>query len=141
MQGTPTYIMRRFEMTAFLNHIHDFEITETAIVPTIITNILKSPIKAYKLLRPLRTVWCAGSPLPQLTHNEFFRLLRPTARLLQTWGMTEIGWITTFLWPEKDHSGSVGRLLPGMEAKYVSHPPFPFPPHPQPSPSSTHARD
>ena len=109
--------MRRFELPKFLYNINSCGITETAVVPSIVTTILKCNIQGYKLLRNLRTVWCAGSPLAQIVQNEFFRLLRPTARLLQVYGMTEAGWITTFLWPEKDHSGSVGRLLPGMEAK------------------------
>lgn len=109
--------MKRLDLPRFLQNIHQYRITETAIVPAIVTSILKNSVKAYMLLRSLRTIWCAGSPLAQVTQDRMFRLLRPTARLLQVWGMTEAGWITTFLWPEKDHSGSVGRLLPGMEAK------------------------
>ena len=116
-QGTPTYVMRRFDLEKFLAYVMQYQITETAIVPTIIVTVLKHPSKAPAALRSLRTVWCAGSPLVQTIQNEMFRLLRPTARLIQCWGMTECGWIATFLWPEKDHSGSVGRLLPGMEAK------------------------
>ncbi|KAG8533018.1 putative NRPS-like protein biosynthetic cluster [Bacidia gigantensis] len=117
--GVATYVMRRFDLEKFLACIRTHEITETTVVPTIIVTILKRTCTAYEDLRSLRTVWCAGSPLVQITQNEMFRLLRPTARLIQCWGMTEAGWITTFLWPEKDHSGSVGRLLPGMEAKLI----------------------
>lgn len=109
--------MRRFNLPNFLNNVRAFDIKETAIVPSIVVTILKHCRSAWKDLRSLRTVWCAGSPLAQTLQNEFFRQLRPTARLIQLWGMTEAGWISTFLWPEKDHSGSVGRLLPGMEAK------------------------
>ena len=112
--------MRRFDLATFLHHIHDYEVAEVPIVPTMVVSILKSQHKIHKLLRPLRTVWCAGSPLPQLTQNDFYRLLRPNARLLQTYGMTEAGWVSTFLWPEKDHSGSVGRILPGLEARFVA---------------------
>ncbi|KAL9131508.1 MAG: hypothetical protein Q9217_000587 [Psora testacea] len=111
--------MRRMDLPRYMSIIQGYKITETAVVPPVVTSILKSSMKAYKLLRSLRTVWCAGAPLAQSTGNQMYRLLRPTARLLQVWGMTESGWITTFLWPEKDHSGSVGRLLPGMEAKLV----------------------
>ena len=31
--------------------------------------------------------------------------------------MTEGGWISTLKWPERDDSGSVGKLLPNVEAK------------------------
>lgn len=117
LQGTPTYIMRRYELTKFLDHIYDYGITETALVPTIVAKILKSDLKPHRLLRSLRMVICAGSTLPQLTQRDFYRLLRPNVRLIQCWGMTEACWITTLLYPEKDHTGSVGRLLPGFEAK------------------------
>lgn len=52
-----------------------------------------------------------------MTQEKMYRLLNQSARINQVWGMTEAGWITTFLWPERDRSGSVGRLLDGMEAK------------------------
>ena len=41
------------------------------------------------------------------------------ARFCQLWGMSELGWVTAFIYPEADHSGSVGRLLPNVRAKYV----------------------
>ncbi|KUI57336.1 4-coumarate--CoA ligase-like 1 [Cytospora mali] len=38
----------------------------------------------------------------------------------EVWGLTEMGWITAFHYPEKDESGSVGRLLPGNEARIMN---------------------
>lgn len=46
-------------------------------------------------------------------------VLAPEARILQVYGMTESGWITTFSYPERDTSGSVGRQIPNMEIKSV----------------------
>ena len=88
-------------------------------VPAIMTAILKMPPSEHEKLQSLRLVWSAGAPLDQRTQDQIYRLLVPSARVVQVWGMTEAGWITTFLWPEKDHTGSVGRLLPGVEAKYA----------------------
>ena len=51
--------------------------------------------------------------------NEAVRMFYPYARIVQVYGMTEAGWITTFKFPELDESGSVGRLLPSYEAMYV----------------------
>ena len=45
--------------------------------------------------------------------------LAPDAVVAQVWGLTETGWVTCFDWREKDVSGSVGRLLPNVELKYV----------------------
>jgi len=33
------------------------------------------------------------------------------------WGMTEAGWITAGIWPEKYTDNSVGRPLPGYHVK------------------------
>ena len=88
-------------------------------VPAIMSTILKTSPPASGMLQSLRLVWSAGAPLDQRTQDQMYRLLVPSARVVQVWGMTEAGWITTFTWPEKDHTGSVGRLLPGVEAKYI----------------------
>ncbi|KAK5312299.1 hypothetical protein LTR93_011388 [Exophiala xenobiotica] len=40
-----------------------------------------------------------------------------SAVISQCWGTTETGWITLFSVEEKDHSGSVGRLLPSVRLK------------------------
>ena len=89
-------------------------------VPQMLRTIVEQPELARKMLTSLRLIWSAGAPLTETLQDEFYRLLKPAARVTQVWGMTEAGWISTFLWPEKDHTGSVGRILPGMESKYVS---------------------
>ncbi|CAD6578368.1 MAG: hypothetical protein ASARMPREDX12_008723 [Alectoria sarmentosa] len=119
-EGIPTYIMRRFEQQRYLSIIHQYEITETPLVPAILNALMKGEATTRELLASLRLVWCAGSPLDERAQDAFFRLLAPAARVVQVWGMTESGWITTFLWPDTDHTGSVGKLLPGMEAKLVA---------------------
>ncbi|MCJ1382874.1 hypothetical protein MMC17_005987 [Xylographa soralifera] len=73
-----------------------------------------------KLLSTLRYVWCAGAPLSGEAQRRMIDMLDPTAIFSQVWGMSEVGWITTFHFPESDTSGSVGRLLPNMEAKLVN---------------------
>ena len=51
--------------------------------------------------------------------NRLMSILHPEAIVAQVWGMTEMGLVTTFHYPEKDDTGSVGKPLPNMEAKYV----------------------
>ena len=51
--------------------------------------------------------------------QEFYKHLSPDAVFSQVWGMTEIGAVTLFKYPERDYSGSVGRVLPGCEIKLV----------------------
>lgn len=116
-EGIPTYIMRRFELARYLAIIDEHKITETPMVPAIIKSILKCSSLGPSSLQSLRLVWSAGTALDERTQDQMYRLLVPSARVIQVWGMTEAGYITTFCWPEKDHTGSVGRLLPGVEAK------------------------
>lgn len=55
-----------------------------------------------------------------VTHVKFNALLNPEGALIHTWGMTETTCFGTWLyWPESDTTGSVGRLVPGLEAKLL----------------------
>ena len=121
-EGIPTYIMRRFDLTRYLANVDQYSITETPMVPAIMKSILKRSSVGPPSLQSLRLVWSAGTPLDLNTQESMYRLLDPVARVLQVWGMTEAGYITTFPYPESDHTASVGRLLPGVEAKYTMAP-------------------
>lgn len=109
--------MKRFNKPDFVENIKVLGITETAVANPIIMSILNSAESVADNLASLRYVWTAGSPLTASLQNQFGDLLHEDAILSQVWGLTEIGWVTTFLYPEKDFTGSVGRLLPGVEAK------------------------
>ena len=117
--GVLTYLMPRFQQTEFLDTIERFQVTETALVPPILLKFLSSPSKRLQeQLSSLRTVWCGGAPLDgQVQETAIQRLLRPHARIVQVWGLTESGWLSTFKYPERDVTGSVGRLLPGYKAR------------------------
>lgn len=118
-EGHPVYLMRRFEVRRFVESISRFAITETAVVPAMILAIntyCTGPVGRHNL-DSLRYVWSAGSPLRHSTQSEFQSALSPDAKVVQVWGMTELGWATALFWPEGDETGSVGRALPGMQIK------------------------
>lgn len=86
----------------------------------IVLALLGLPVaKRETVLRCLRMLWCGGAPLSVRDQNSLSDLCHPEARFSQVWGLTEMGWITTTHYPEKDRSGSVGRLLPGNEAMII----------------------
>ena len=114
-EGITTYVMRRFDLARYLATIDEHKITETPMVPAIIKSILKRWPSSSSSLQSLRLIWSAGTPLDVNTQQQLYQLLDPSARVVQVWGMTELGWITTFTWPEQDDTSSVGRLLPGVE--------------------------
>ncbi|KAF2091041.1 amp dependent CoA ligase [Saccharata proteae CBS 121410] len=118
-EGQTTYIMRRFVMGDYLNAIADFGITETIAAPPMLQSFLELPPQSQAKLSGLKTVICAGAPLSASVQSKARRLLSPDGRLVQCWGMTEAGWITSFQYPEDDDTGSIGRLLPNCEAKLI----------------------
>lgn len=115
-EGHTTYIMPRFSMPQFISAVERFGITEALLVPPMIVEFVTST-SPKNFLKYIRFVWCGGAPLEAAIVKRMYRLLAPDACIAQVYGMTEAGWISTLKWPERDESGSVGRLLPNVEAK------------------------
>ncbi|KAF4555192.1 AMP-binding enzyme-like protein 2 [Elsinoe fawcettii] len=114
--GVPTYVMRRFDQTRFLENIDRYDITESAMPPPMLINFLNMEPEDRKALNRLRKVWSGGAPLRQEMQYKARAMFHPDSCICQVWGMTEGGWMTTFPHPENDKSGSVGRLLATYEA-------------------------
>ena len=117
-EGHSTYIMPRFSMSQFIDAVETFGINEVLLVPPMIVSFVTSP-NPRDFLRNIRFVWCGGAPLEATVVMKMYRLLASDACIAQVYGMTEAGWISTLKWPERDESGSVGRLLANVEAKYA----------------------
>lgn len=115
--GVTTYVMRRYDEAIFLSSIGRYQITETAVVPPILIRLVSLPYHKRSILSQLQTVWCGGAPLHKMTQHAALGMFARDARIVQVWGMTECGWISTFSYPESDDTGSVGRMLPGTQAK------------------------
>jgi 4-coumarate--CoA ligase len=63
---------------------------------------------------------CGAAPLGKESQANFKELLPSEAKVLQVWGMTETSCIgSMFHYPEDDYTGSVGRMLPNLDVKYV----------------------
>ncbi|KAK5231680.1 hypothetical protein LTR72_000864 [Exophiala xenobiotica] len=114
--------MRRFELKPWLHNITRYDITEVNIVPMMVINLLASGIleSGKYSLQTLRNAWAGSAPLDKETQSRFKKYLRPDTPFNQAWGMSETTCIATwFYYPEQDLTGSVGRLLPGCDAKVV----------------------
>ena len=116
-RGFTTYFLQRFNLIEFADRVHQYSITDTAVVPPIITALLKLEYTQHYLLKSLRYVVCAGAPMDAHVQAKLYDQLAPEAVVTQCWGTTETGWNTLFSPQEKDTSGSVGRLLPNVELK------------------------
>ena len=116
--GHTTYMMKRYDQDQFLEYTSRYQITETLVVTPIVQGLLALPQSRLESLASLRYVGAGGAPLDGAHQHEFNERLHSDAIFAQIWGLTEIGWITTFKYPERD-AGSVGRLLPNTEAMIV----------------------
>lgn len=117
--GLTTYLLPRFSLPEFAEAVRGFSITDTAIVPPILTSLLHLPQDLQHHLETLRFVLCAGAPCAAAVQTQIYQILGPNAIVAQVWGSTETGWSTMFS-TEKDMTGSVGRLLPEVDLKLVN---------------------
>lgn len=132
--GTTSVIMRRFDLEPFLAAIQNFQITEMLLVPPIVIAIIMSGLGEKYSLKSVRSVAIGAAPLGKDSQDKLKTLLDPRTTVTQVWGMTEASCVVTmFYYPEDDDTGSVGRLMPNLEAKYDSLSPLP----PFLSPNST----
>ena len=116
--GQPSYYMKRFD-DSFVQKVHDFGITETMATPPMLLRLVNQAEKESerKSLQSLRMVLCAGAPLVAELRTNFLRVFECPPRIVQVWGLTEGGWLSTFKYPEDDSTGSVGRVIAGYQVR------------------------
>jgi long-subunit acyl-CoA synthetase (AMP-forming) len=113
-------VMRRFELEPFLANVEKFEITDMLVVPPIAIGIIMSGLGKKYSLKSVKAILCGAAPLGKESQEKLRQLLAPGATVLQVWGMTETSCIASmFHYPEDDDTGSVGRMLPNIDAKYA----------------------
>ncbi|EXJ75357.1 uncharacterized protein A1O5_02053 [Cladophialophora psammophila CBS 110553] len=119
-EGEKTYIMRRFDLEQFLANLERYQVTCLGIVPTMALNIIKSPHSGKYSMKSVRWCMCGAAPLRPETQAQLQQLLSEDCPVTQVWGMTESSCSATrFEYPEKDATGSIGRLIPNLEMKLV----------------------
>ena len=117
--GNECWIMRRFELEAFLAAVERLQITDLGMVPPLVIAIIMSPLSKKYSLKSVRRVGAGAAPLDSMSQRKFQDLCAPGATFTQVWGMTETtSAISLFYYPESDESGSVGsRMVPGTDVK------------------------
>ncbi|OQD82477.1 hypothetical protein PENANT_c021G01544 [Penicillium antarcticum] len=119
--GSAAYMMRRFDLEEYLNTVEKYNVTDLAMVPPIVIAILMSPLCQQRpFLKKVRLAACGAAPLDKGIQGRFRLLMGDGSPFTQVWGMTETSCIATmFPYPEHDDTGSVGRLIPNLEAKLI----------------------
>lgn len=110
-----------FDPESFLRLVEKHRVTDTVIVPTMISMILNHPSFDKHDLSSLRRVLYGASPMPAPLIELAMRRL-PHVEFFQAFGMTETSPMLTIL-NHKDHAGatiaSAGRPISGVEVRVV----------------------
>ena len=119
--GTRIWIMRRFDLEAYLNAIQTHQITDLGMAPPLVIAIINSPLTKKYSLRSVRRIGCGAAPLDAESQNRLQALCASDCVFTQVWGMTETtSALSIFRWPEMDWTGSVGNVfLLGTDVKYA----------------------
>lgn len=119
--GHPLFVLPRFEMTQFLATIHQYQISETYLVPTVVHSINRSSLPVASYLTSLRYIGVAGAPIDGQSIIQLHSHLHPLAYACQLWGMTECGVVFQNRYGQHGNPGSIGSCLPGYEARLIDH--------------------
>jgi len=115
-------ILPRFEPQSFLGALQDHKVTIAHLVPPIILLLAKHPLVDKFNLSSLKVINSGAAPLGQDLQVACSERLKSVI-VKQGYGMTELSPVSHVTPPggkEKVIAGSVGLLLPNMEAKIVS---------------------
>jgi len=116
LNGSPMYFMSKFDLEKVLERIP----TSTVMmgVPTFYTRLLKDARFTKELTANMRLFISGSAPLLAETHIEFEQ--RTGHRILERYGMTEAGMITSNPYEGERVAGTVGFPLPGVDARIAA---------------------
>jgi long-chain acyl-CoA synthetase len=120
MEGGSHAYIPSFEPVAFMQAVAKYKITETVLVPTMLSLLLNHPRFGEFDLSSLKHLLYGASPMPLALMEDARRKLG--CRFRQGYGMTETSPVLTFL-DDEDHRGeaikSAGKPIIGVEVKVV----------------------
>lgn len=111
--GATSIVIQKFDIETFYRAIQDYKVDIAPIVPPILLLMVKNPAKCN-----LKYVMCGAAPLSQSLSDDFDRIYNIPIK--QIYGLTEISPLSHIGPLEKLVNGSVGVLLPNIEAKILS---------------------
>lgn len=116
--GMQVVMMKKYDFDIFTRYVRNFAISIFFLGPPIYNRIVNEWDAAD--LKGIRWALSGGSPMPLSLQRRVNKILPSHVFLLPNWGMTELVCGATQFDPnELDEEGSVGRLLPQMEAMVV----------------------
>ena len=121
-QGYKLVVMERFDIEKWCAHVQNYRITFSYVVPPVVLLLSKHPVVDKYDLSSLRMMNSGAAPLThELVEAVYARI---KCGIKQGYGLSETSPTThTQPWEEwRTSIGSVGKMLPNMEAKYMTMP-------------------
>ncbi|MGE4651363.1 MAG: AMP-binding protein [Myxococcota bacterium] len=123
LNASPIRLLPRFDAARVVARLPEAAVFMG--VPTHYTRLLERPELDRACCRSLRVCVSGSAPLLARTHAEFEA--RTGQRILERYGMTETGMITSNPWRGDRVPGTVGYALPGVEVRVVGESGAPLP--------------
>lgn len=121
-KGYHLVVMSKFDIESWCAHVQNYRVSFSYVVPPVVLLLGKHPAVDKYDLSSLRMMNSGAAPLTQeLVENVYSRI---KVGIKQGYGLSETSPTThSQRWEDwRDHIGSVGRLMPNMEAKYMTMP-------------------
>ncbi|KAJ5637091.1 hypothetical protein N7490_006970 [Penicillium lividum] len=121
-KGYHLIVMAKFEIEKWCAHIQNYRVTFSYVVPPVVLLLGKHPVVDKYDLSSLRMMNSGAAPLTQeLVESVYSRI---KVGIKQGYGLSETSPTThSQRWEDwREHIGSVGRLMPSMEARYMTMP-------------------
>ncbi|RAL03398.1 acyl--CoA ligase [Aspergillus ibericus CBS 121593] len=121
-QGYELVVMTKFDIEKWCSHVQNYRITFSYVVPPVVLLLGKHPIVDKYDLSTLRMLNSGAAPLTQELVEAVYTRIK--CGIKQGYGLSETSPTThTQPWEEwRTSIGSVGKLLPNMDAKYMTMP-------------------
>ncbi|MEE4011852.1 long-chain fatty acid--CoA ligase [Roseibium sp. FZY0029] len=117
--GAEMVLQPRFDLKSLLDAVKRKKVTLFPGVPTIYTAINNSPMTANYDLTSIRICLSGGAPLPVEVKESFEKITGCV--LVEGYGLTETSPVAAVNpLDESRRAGSIGRLVPGTSARFVS---------------------
>ncbi|KAI0079315.1 AMP binding protein [Panus rudis PR-1116 ss-1] len=122
--GVAVVVMPKFDLVEFCKYIEQYKVSMLLTVPPMILGLARHPVTAKYSFKSVRWITVSAAPLPISLLKEFqarLKSLGVSPPVVQGYGSTETSPATHVLESEFSESkaGSVGRLLPNLEARLV----------------------
>ncbi|KAJ5614148.1 hypothetical protein N7528_007802 [Penicillium herquei] len=121
-KGYHLIVMSKFDIEKWCAHVQGYRVTFSYIVPPVVLLLGKHPAIDKYDLSSLRMMNSGAAPLTQeLVESVYSRI---KVGIKQGYGLSETSPTThSQRWEDwREHIGSVGRMMPNMEAKYMTMP-------------------